>query len=394
MLPPTGTPQFIRNFNESIVIDILVKQGQLSRADISRMTGLSKPTVSSTILNLMERSLLREVGRGENNQGRKATLVEFNAEAYYTFGVDLEASQIRIALADLYGTIVAYRQLAMTADSPELILYHIYQVIEEMMAVKRIGWDQIKCLGLAVPAVVIPETGSIRMIVRRLEGFEEAFSLSSVSEQFPCEVLIENDVNLAAVAEHEYGVARGAALFVFISIGVGIGAGIMVNSQLLRGMQGGAGEIAEMRLQQGERLEDMVGADGLVALASRILAECDSDDTRFREYTAELTPEAIFDAARSGDKIALQIIEAYCELIASAIHNLYSIIAPEIIVLGGGIGGNGDIVIPTLQAILAEKFSTKPKLLVSALENKAAVRGAVHLAVNRTFEHIRSDYSK
>lgn len=103
-----GTPQYIRNLNENLIMDALITQGSMSRADISRQTGLSKPTVSSAVEHLIERNLVKETGRADNAQGRKATLIQFNETAYYVCGIDIGATRIRIALSDLNGQIIAY----------------------------------------------------------------------------------------------------------------------------------------------------------------------------------------------------------------------------------------------------------------------------------------------
>ena len=103
-----GTPQYIRNLNENLIMDALITQGSMSRADISRQTGLSKPTVSSAVEHLIGRNLVKETGRADNAQGRKATLIQFNETAYYVCGVDIGATRIRIALSDLNGKMIAY----------------------------------------------------------------------------------------------------------------------------------------------------------------------------------------------------------------------------------------------------------------------------------------------
>ncbi|WP_458126613.1 ROK family protein [Paenibacillus sp. Z3-2] len=114
-----------------------------------------------------------------------------------------------------------------------------------------------------------PESGRINRIVDPLAGLEQAFSLESLSGAFPCEVILENDVNLAALGEYRSG-AADYPLFIFFSIGTGTGAGIMVHGQLLRGLGGLTGEIAEMLMEDGRCLEEVLSADGLMQLAKRL----------------------------------------------------------------------------------------------------------------------------
>lgn len=401
-----GTPQYIRNLNENLIMDALITQGTMSRADISRQTGLSKPTVSSAVEHLIDRNLVKETGRADNAQGRKATLIRFNETAYYVCGIDLGATRIRIALSDLNGEIIAYRTYPMIVQAANdraeatmlgLLRSHMNALLDE----NHLNWNQIQCIGFGIPGVVLPETGRISRIVDPLAGLEQAFSLESLSGAFPCEVILENDVNLAALGEYRTGAAAGCPLFVFFSIGTGTGAGIMVHGQLLRGLGGLTGEIAEMLMEDGRRLEEVLSADGLMQLAKRYLnphdellevadsgvdINADADDLR-----RHLTPEMLFEAARSGEVEALEILKQYSQMIASALRQISVVLAPELIVLGGGIGGNGDVLLPLLRQIISEQFPVQPELICSKLGEQAVVTGAVQVAVQQTMLNLQKE---
>ncbi|WP_145147219.1 ROK family transcriptional regulator [Paenibacillus xylanexedens] len=401
-----GTPQYIRNLNENLIMDALITQGTMSRADISRQTGLSKPTVSSAVEHLIDRNLVRETGRADNAQGRKATLIRFNETAYYVCGIDLGATRIRIALSDLNGEIIAYRTYPMVVQAAndqaqatilELLRSHMNALIEE----NHLNWNQIQCIGFGIPGVVLPEKGRISRIVDPLVGLEQAFSLESLSGAFPCEVILENDVNLAALGEYRSGAAAGYPLFVFFSIGTGTGAGIMVHGQLLRGLGGLTGEIAEMLVEDGRRLEEVLSADGLMQLAKRHLylrdellvaadsgADVNVDADALRRH---LTPEKLFEAARSGEVEALEILKQYSQMIASALRQISVVLAPDLIVLGGGVGGNGDVLLPLLRQIISEHFPVQPQLICSKLGEQAVVTGAVQVALQQTMLNLQQE---
>ncbi|PQP81148.1 hypothetical protein C0Q44_22215 [Paenibacillus sp. PCH8] len=407
-----GTPQYIRNLNENLIMDALIAQGTMSRADISRQTGLSKPTVSSAIEHLMERNLVRETGRADNAQGRKATLIRFNETAYYVFGIDIGATRIRIALSDLNGEIIAYRTYPMVIheanDQAEAsILMLLRSHINELLHENQLNWNQIQCIGFGIPGVVRPESGRISRIVDPLAGLEQAFSLESLSGAFPCEVILENDVNLAALGEYRSGAAAESPLFVFFSIGTGTGAGIMVHGQLLRGLGGLTGEIAEMLVEDDRRLEDVLSAEGLMQLAKRHLhlkgasfetvirsvdAIADEDEDQVEgNLHRYLTPEKLFAAVRSGEAVALEIMTQYSQRIASALRHISVVLAPELIVLGGGVGGNGDVLLPLLKEIVSKQFPVQPQLIGSKLGEQAVVTGAVQVAVQQTLLNLQQE---
>ncbi|WP_413409311.1 ROK family transcriptional regulator [Paenibacillus amylolyticus] len=387
-----GTPQYIRNLNENLIMDALITQGTMSRADISRQTGLSKPTVSLAVEHLIDRNLVREMGPADNAQGRKATLIRFNETAYYVCGIDIGATRIRIALSDLNGEIIAYRTYPMVVQGAyeraeatmlELLRSHMNELLDE----NHLNWDQIQCIGFGIPGVVLPDSGRINRIVDPLAGLEEAFSLESLSGAFPCEVILENDVNLAALGEYRSGAAAGYPLFVFFSIGTGTGAGIMVHGQLLRGLGGLTGEIAEMLVDDGRRLEEVLSADGLMQLAKDYLDQHVVADDLHRH----LTPEKLFEAARSGEVEALDILQQYSQKIASALRQISVVLAPDLIVLGGGVGGNGDVLLPLLRQIISEQFPVQPQLICSKLGEQAVVTGAVQVAIQQTMLNLQQE---
>lgn len=215
-----GSPQYIRNLNENLIMDALIAAGAMSRADISRQTGLSKPTVSSAIEHLIKRNLVLETGRADNAQGRKATLIRFNETAYYVCGIDIGATRIRIALSDLNGEIMDYRtypMLSVQSGDPErtALLDVLRSHMDELLTENQLNWEQIRCVGFGIPGVVVPESGDIDRIVAPLEGLGKLLSLESLSGAFPCEVILENDVNLAALGEYRGGAAAESNLFIF-----------------------------------------------------------------------------------------------------------------------------------------------------------------------------------
>jgi predicted NBD/HSP70 family sugar kinase len=409
-----GTPQYIRNLNENLIMDALIAHGTLSRADISRQTGLSKPTVSSAVEYLIGRNLVKETGRADNAQGRKATLIQFNETAYYVCGVDIGATRIRIALSDLNGQIVAYATYpsverdqyvksnaaivnssgevkvedehvtTVSSDVPVLRVLHSY--VDQLLQENRLQWSDLRCIGFGIPGVVLPGSGKISRIVDPLAGMEQDFSRDALARAFPCDIMLDNDVNLAALGEYRKGAAKDSSLFIFFSIGAGTGAGIMVHGHLLHGLGGLTGEVAEMHMENGRRLEDMLSADGLMRLAKR---HCFNDP-----LSSDMQPEDIFEATRSGEGWATNIMKEYSQMIASALRQISTLLAPELIVLGGGIGGNGDVLLPLLRKAAAEQFPVQPQLICSELGERAVVTGAVQVALQQTMMKLKQGTSE
>ncbi|WP_138752057.1 ROK family transcriptional regulator [Paenibacillus sinopodophylli] len=384
-----GDSQYIRGLNDQFILDIIFRQGRISRAEVSRIAELSKPTVSTSVQRLMDKALIKEVGRGENAQGRKATMLEFNYSAYFICGIELNDRLARIAFSRPDGSLLDYEELELNQMQPELFLQVLREKVEWMVSRHGADWSKVPYVSVALPAVIVPESGEASLIVTDLAAYEHAFSRESLERTFPAHVLIENDVNLATMAEKSSGAAARNSHFVYLSIGSGVGAGLVMNGYLVRGLGGAAGEIGHMRLGREGRVEELLSSEGLLKLAAKQLMD-NEQPSMLRGHTT-LTTVRLFDAARFGDEAALSIIASYCEQLAMAIHNLTTILAPELIVLGGEIGQHADVLIPVLEKLVDPLFPIRPVLTGSALGETAVALGAVNIAVTKAYEQIRNE---
>ncbi|WP_340025010.1 ROK family transcriptional regulator [Paenibacillus sp. FSL K6-1096] len=383
-----GTPQAMRNLNEYLILDKIISGGPQSRADLSRHTGLSKPTVSSAIGQLIERGLVRETGRAENAQGRKATLLEFNPTCFYIIGAELGGSRMRLALADMSGGVVHVQQLPLPENvaTGTALQDYLVQALDGLLAAAGQGWDKIRAAAFGIPGVVDPADGTVSDLVAPLQGCEAALSKAALAELFPVPVVTENDVNLAAMAEYSgSGAAAGQSLLYF-SIGEGTGGGLIIQGEIYRGYGGGAGELANLMLSAG-RLEEVLSADGLLRLAAQKAGEHGNPaETRLAETA--ITAEQLIGNVRQGEPLALAVIDAYCSLLAEAVGSICAVMAPGTIILGGELGRHGDVLLPRLEARLSG-LQRKPRLAASGNGDRDVVLGAVQIAVQSAFRHLR-----
>ncbi|WP_139997623.1 ROK family transcriptional regulator [Paenibacillus paridis] len=384
-----GDSNYIRGLNDQLILDIIFKQGRISRAEVSRLAELSKPTVSSSVQRLIDKGLVREVGRGENAQGRKATLLEFNYSAYYVCGIDVGAKKARIALSRPDSSLLDYEELETEGAEPHIFMPKLQEVINRLIGRQGTQWGMVPYIAVAMPSVVVPETGQASLMLNELKKYEHSFTRESLEKLFATRVLVENDVNLATMAEQSSGTAKETPLFVYLSVGAGVGAGLVVEGQLVRGLGGAAGEIGHMRLGREGRVEELLSSGGLQRIAHNCL-EDSSQPSLLREYL-EITPAVLFEAARMGDELAISITEEYGELLAAVIHNVSVMIAPELIVLGGEIGSYADVLLPVVAKHTDLRFPIRPLLTGSILGETAVVLGAVNLAARHAYEQIRNE---
>lgn len=159
-----------------------------------------------------------------------------------------------------------------------------------------------------------------------------------------------------------------------------------------------------MLVDDGRRLEEVLSADGLMQLAKDYLDQHDellleaadpgadvNVDVVANDLHRHLTPEKLFEAARSGEVEALEILKQYSQKIASALRQISVVLAPDLIVLGGGVGGNGDVLLPLLRQIISEQFPVQPQLICSKLGEQAVVTGAVQIAIQQTMLNLQQE---
>src|SRR3954452_13259736 len=245
--PQPGTPRLMRAINERTLLDHLRHAGATSRAQLARDTGLSKPTVSQALANLERAGLVRAIGRVSPARGRSAVLYAPDPTAAYVLGVDIGRSWVRVAAADLAGTIVARRDVRNRARSATGLVQTVSEVAHEVVAAGGLTWAQVARTVLGGPGVYDPDSGRLRH-APNLPGWSRPGLMSALREALPPSVELDNDANLAALGERAFGSGRDADNFVYLWVGTGIGLGIVLDGALYRGAFGAGGEGAYLPL--------------------------------------------------------------------------------------------------------------------------------------------------
>ncbi len=380
-----GTPSLLRAINERTILELLRRSGSASRAQVARDSGLSKPTVSLALSGLVEGGLVREVGRSSGGKGPAALLYELNPEAGWVVGIDVGRLWVRAAIADLTGTIVARRTQRARVRSAASLIEQIGRMAHELASAAGIGWDQVTHATVGSPGVVDPRRGSVEL-APNLPGWGRRGLVEAIHRELGTGVTFDNDVNLAALGEQSHGLGRGVSDFVFLWVGTGIGLGIVAGGSLHRGAHGFAGEIAYLPLgftdphdpatRRHGPLEDAVAASGIVRMA------------RSAGIAAPLSPKKVFALARRGDPLAAGVVGQAAERLAAVIATVAPILDPELVVLGGGIGGNEDALIEGIAAELREISPFRPRVVRSALGEDAVLHGAVSTALASAQERL------
>ncbi|MEV4891848.1 ROK family transcriptional regulator, partial [Nonomuraea sp. NPDC055795] len=235
-----GNPRLLRVMNERRLLDQLHREGPASRADLAKVTGLSKPTVSAALAGLEEDGLVHLVGEVSGRPGPVTSLYDVNAASAHVAGIDIGRDWIRVAVADLRGTFAGRTDGRNTARTSAELAELVARLARAAAHEAELDWSAIVCAVVGSPGVYDQNAGRLDL-APNLPGPDLADRLRAALN---VDLVIENDINLAAVGEHAYGEGQGKSNFALVSIGTGVGMGIVVNGELYVGARGAAGEVS------------------------------------------------------------------------------------------------------------------------------------------------------
>lgn len=367
-----------RQISLRAVMGVVLHQGPISRAQIAKLTGLSKQTTSEVVRELEQSGWLRVRGQTQGPVGRSAVTYELDDATAFVLGIDLGGTKLHAALANLAGRIVAEAAEATDGRGGLAVIEQIGRLAEQLAAEAGVDRAAIRGGVMGSPGVFQPATGAIA-VAPNVPGLDRIDVAGALERRLGFAVAIENDVNLAAKGEQWQGQGRGTANFAFIALGTGVGMGIVADGRLLHGQRGGAGEIAYLPLgldpfdPRGFRLGALETAVGSVAIAERYAGYGGRPGASVRD---------VFEALAQDDPAAAAAIEETARLIAPAIAAVAAILDPERVILGGSIGARPELA-NRVRRLLPRCTPMPPRLEISALGNRAALVGAVGMALSR-----------
>jgi predicted NBD/HSP70 family sugar kinase len=359
----------VRVANERAVYDVLCRGGGLSAPELGAATGLSKPTVGIALTELEQLGLVEQLGRRRGSTGRAPRIYRLRSQAGSALAIDVGRSWVRGARIDLAGQVLERTELQADGRSADALVDQILRLADDLTSGDRSHPVSHTILGS--PGVYDAAADVIRL-APNLPGWEAASVVARLRGALPGDLAVENDINLAALAEldHLAGLGDPADTFVFVSVGTGLGMGIVSRGLLLRGARGAAGEISYLPADPSSsgattRLEELTGSASIVRAAREAGLEVES-------------AEAVFDAARLGSPQAYAVVEGEAERLALALAAVVAVLDPPLIILGGGVGRNGDLLLGPVRADLERRLPLPPpEIRISQLGVDAPLQGAL-----------------
>jgi len=367
-------PQLIRALNEQLLLGHIRDHGPCSRADLARLSGLSKPTVSLALATVEQAGLVREAGQRIGRPGRSALLYEIRPEAGFVLGLDVGAQYVRGALADLAGGVRARKSVRSHASGGRSRVEELVGLAGEVSAEAGLTLADVTQTVIGGPGVYDARRNAMAL-TGGLPGWDRPTVLARLREVFGPALVVENDVDAAALAEWAHGHGRESGSFAFVSVGTGIGMGLVIGGQLFRGAHGVAGEIAYLPMTGGHGT-DPADARRRGALEASASAPAVVRAARRAGLRGQVSARRVFTAAARGDERAASVVAEEAGLVARVLCAVVTIVDPDLIVLGGGIGQA-----PGFAAAVTEELRliapVMPAVRVSALGTNAVVDGCL-----------------
>ncbi|MEV4615687.1 ROK family protein [Kitasatospora sp. NPDC049258] len=368
-----GDSSLLRRINAAVTLRALRDGQSVTLTQLVGDTGLSRPTVEGVIEGLLESGLVAEVEHTQESgrqRGRPARWFRFRAEAGHVLGLEIGVHDIRIVLADLAGEVVGThaRPVDETLEAEER-LGLVRSMVADVLRKAGISRDSLWAVAVGTPGIVDRE-GTVQLGTA-MPGWTGLDIGARLRRSFRCPVVIENDANLAAIAEHWKGAAVGKGDVVFVMAGLSPGAGSLINGRLHRGFGGAAGEIGALHL-----LGQEATPERLLSTTGKPLDPLD-----------EAAVARVLRLAREGDEVAQVATDRFLRRLVHDVAALVLALDPQLVVVGGWAAGLDGVLEP-LRERLALFTLRAPEVAPAALGSEVVAMGALRVALDQVEEQL------
>ena len=408
-MPAPASPSTARAINDRLALRLLQQEGPLTAGQLKQLTGLSRPTVADLVERLAAAGLIAVVGEsGEQRRGPNAKLYGIVADRAHLAALDVRTESVAVVVSDLLGAELARASAPVTDDTGTgPAVEQAVDLVER--AAKEAGAGRLHTVGIGAPGLIDPATGELRDTGGLPEWHRRL--VAALQERLPARVIVENETNLAALAEQRDGAARDRDTFVLLWLGHGTGAAVVLDGSLRRGASGGTGEIGFLPVPGTATLpsatdceggfHSLAGGAAITRLATEhgLTAESAGSEPRaaalVREAVAVVAvavdgaaeeapaghgrPAGTDGSPRPGDlDAAHRFLDALADRVAIGAASVVAVLDPGCVVLGGEVGqAGGDVLAARVAQRLARMSPLPAEVRASALGGDAVLRGAL-----------------
>jgi predicted NBD/HSP70 family sugar kinase len=414
MVNRPGTPSLLRELNDQAALDLLLAGEPLTRAQISEHTGLSKVTVSQMLSRLEERGLVSVTGLQAGGRGPSAALYSVVPSSAYVAGLSLEADSVGIGISDVTGRVVAEVSADPRGADPSGVTNPIEVIrgaVDTVCRTAGVGLSRLTTFVIGSPGVVDPNTGDPRVAVNLPDWHEGVLEALRGALHLP--VVIENDVNLAAIAEGAAGAARGVDDFVLVWMGGGLGLATVLGGRVHKGFAGAAGEIGYLPVPGAALAEDnglplsggfhaLVSAGAVRTLAGTFgFGAAGAGDAIRASIAVEQATASVVGVAgdvrapgggaSGGGALGQEFLDELGRRVAIGVASVCAVLDPELVLLGGEVGhAGGAALADRVAAEVARICPAKPRVVAASVTGNPVLRGAILAALAQARETLRA----
>ncbi|MEC0211490.1 ROK family transcriptional regulator [Paenibacillus ehimensis] len=394
----TGDLQLMKKMNKALVLDTIRHHFPISRADISVKTGLNKTTVSSLVNELIESHFVTEIGLGESSGGRKPMMLLFNQRAGYALGVDLGVNYMLAMVTDLGGTVVKEKKIEMTDLSVETVTEKLKKCIHSLIKKTPASPYGIIGIGVGVPGLV-DDQGNILSAPNL--GWTDVPLQNMLQQEFNLPIAIDNEANVGALGEKEFGAGRSVSNMIYLSVGIGIGAGIILNDALYRGVSGFSGEVGHMTLAQDGPLcgcgsrgcwETFASEKALLQQAKSL--QLVDEKIQVADAIDKINLNTLLHLAKRGNRPVMELFANTGHWLGIGITNLVNVFNPGLIVIGNRMSLASEWIAGSVRETLNSQSLSfhrdKMNVVYAKLGMNSSAVGAASMAINRFFSAMKA----
>ncbi|GAA2265280.1 ROK family transcriptional regulator [Streptomyces amakusaensis] len=382
-----ASPSTARAINDRLALELLQSEGPLTAGQLKTLTGLSRPTVADLVERLQASGLVGVVGEtGARRRGPNARVYGIVADRAHLAALDIRTEGVSLVVADLLGEILAEAALPIDRDTgPGPAVERTVAVLER--TVREAGATRLHTVGIGVPGLIDPATGELRDATG-LPAWHRLL-VAELQKRLPARVVLENETNLAAVAEQRAGAARHRDTFVCLWLGHGVGAALFLDGRLRRGASGGAGEIGFLPVPGTGGLPSAHGCEGgfhSLAGSAAICLLAEEYGVKAPDAPGPAAAAIVAEAVAAGEDAFLDALARRLALGAAAVA---SVLDPGCVVLGGEVGlAGGAELAARVESALAELTPLATRVRAGELGGAAVLRGALLTARDAAQEEV------
>jgi predicted NBD/HSP70 family sugar kinase len=391
--------QLIRLLNERKILNIIRKEGPISKAALARRTHMSKVGAIDVINRLIQGGYVEEIGKGSSTVrgGKRPSLIKLNPNNHFVIGIDVRRREARIALANIEAEIIGKKRIEYPDEpEPEKVLDKIIKKIDGLLKFHSIDKNKLVSIGIGIPGLIDYYEGRL-YFADTLKKWDILLLGKIFMERYGVPTILENDANTLALGESILGAGRDHASMVCILIGDGVGSGVIIDHKLVQGFSGSAGEVGYFEIFNGKLDNRQLK---YLYQGQKLYGEFLSESLLHRVMLEKLNQEQSADENKT-DLIALlalaeyhrglqEILDEFAWVINSLCLAFIKVINPGIIILSGKVIENSTYLLERVRMLLAEKSREtsfiRSEIVVGELKEEAALHGAIAMALQVIFK--------